>query len=151
MYSGSELTGDDEHSNEFGSSQVIGQRRRIKAQKKKKNSDSDDEPAKKYATKKFEPIRIDQNKARQHTKVVIEGLEMHFPYRNCYDAMQVYMSRIIKTLRRGHNALLESPTGTGKTAAILIAALAWIKANRTRDTPYQLIYTFRTISQGEQV
>ena len=137
MYSGSELTDDEENPNEFGSSQVIGQRRRIKASSKKKKSDSDDdEPVKKYTTKKFEPIRIDEIKARQYTKVVIEGHEMIFPYKNCYDAMQVYMSRIIRTLRRGHNALLESPTGTGKTAAILIAALNWIKANRKKDTPY---------------
>eukprot|EP00955_Chlamydomonas_euryale_P045827 353245-Chlamydomonas_euryale.AAC.5 len=43
------------------------------------------------------------------------------------------MSKVISALRDGENALLESPTGTGKTLCLLCATLAWRESLKVRQ------------------
>ncbi|XP_073396887.1 regulator of telomere elongation helicase 1 homolog isoform X3 [Physcomitrium patens] len=54
----------------------------------------------------------------------VAGISVQFPY-DAYDCQLVYMERVISSLQQGRNALLESPTGTGKTLCLLCATLAW--------------------------
>ncbi|XP_042057083.1 regulator of telomere elongation helicase 1 homolog isoform X1 [Salvia splendens] len=54
----------------------------------------------------------------------IRGINVDFPY-EAYDCQLVYMERVIESLQNKSNALLESPTGTGKTLCLLCATLAW--------------------------
>ncbi|KFK44187.1 hypothetical protein AALP_AA1G226000 [Arabis alpina] len=59
----------------------------------------------------------------------IGGLQVEFPYQP-YGTQLAFMSRVISTLDRaqrdGHcHALLESPTGTGKSLSLLCSVLAW--------------------------
>lgn len=81
------------------------------------------------------------------------------------------LGRIIKALQQSKNCLIESPTGTGKTATLLCAALAWqqkeIEQNRlsfmneNKDTANEttpnptpvshIFYCTRTHKQLEQV
>jgi hypothetical protein len=65
----------------------------------------------------------------------IRGLTVEFPY-DAYPCQLDYMEKVIETLQNERQfALLESPTGTGKTLCLLCASLAWLfeeKAQRER-------------------
>lgn len=58
------------------------------------------------------------------TTVELRGVSIHFPFRP-YKCQEDYMSKVLDALHHSENALLESPTGTGKTLCLLCAALAW--------------------------
>ncbi|KHN32605.1 regulator of telomere elongation helicase 1 homolog [Glycine soja] len=57
----------------------------------------------------------------------IRGIDVDFPY-EAYESQLVYMDKVIQSLQEKCNALLESPTGTGKTLCLLCATLAWRKS-----------------------
>eukprot|EP00301_Raphidiophrys_heterophryoidea_P002741 c11272_g1_i1.p1 GENE.c11272_g1_i1~~c11272_g1_i1.p1 ORF type:complete len:483 (-),score=132.00 c11272_g1_i1:1223-2644(-) len=95
------------------------------------------------------------------TSYVISGIEVEFPY-EAYPCQLRYMELVITALQKGQNALLESPTGTGKTLCLLCASLAWWKSytapltqGETHDLAYRtkprIIYASRTHSQLHQV
>mmetsp|Transcript_9336 Transcript_9336/g.15513 ORF Transcript_9336/g.15513 Transcript_9336/m.15513 type:complete len:1023 (-) Transcript_9336:43-3111(-) len=62
----------------------------------------------------------------------LSGVEVEFPY-EAYDCQLEYMQSVVNALEAGENALLESPTGTGKTLCLLCAALGW-RRHRQRLT-----------------
>ncbi|CAN6455799.1 unnamed protein product [Victoria cruziana] len=103
----------------------------------------------------------------------IRGVDVEFPF-DAYDCQLVYMESVIRSLQEGCNALLESPTGTGKTLCLLCASLAWRQSlscssthpavegksggntiNRPTESSERnlptIIYTSRTHSQLRQV
>lgn len=65
------------------------------------------------------------------TTIVINGIEIHFPFEP-YAVQRDYMKGVVDALQSGANALLESPTGTGKTLCLLCAALAWQRHEKGR-------------------
>mmetsp|Transcript_9477 Transcript_9477/g.21020 ORF Transcript_9477/g.21020 Transcript_9477/m.21020 type:complete len:1041 (-) Transcript_9477:86-3208(-) len=62
----------------------------------------------------------------------IQGVPVEFPY-EAYECQLAYMGSVVRALEAGSNALLESPTGTGKTLCLLCAALGW-RRDRERRT-----------------
>ena len=58
------------------------------------------------------------------TTVDIENIQIHFPFKP-YDVQTKYMASVIQALNKKEHALLESPTGTGKTLCLLCSTLAW--------------------------
>ncbi|CAM9777697.1 unnamed protein product [Sphacelaria rigidula] len=60
--------------------------------------------------------------------VDINGTPVAFPFKP-YDCQLTYMRGVLAALDGSTNALLESPTGTGKTLCLLCASLAWQQRN----------------------
>ena len=54
----------------------------------------------------------------------IAGYTVQFPHQ-AYGVQLGFMDKVLKTLSAQQNALLEAPTGSGKTLSLLCSALAW--------------------------
>ncbi|XP_020217515.1 Fanconi anemia group J protein homolog isoform X2 [Cajanus cajan] len=72
----------------------------------------------------------------------IGGLQVEFPYQP-YGSQFAFMGRVISTLdraqREGHcHALLESPTGTGKSLSLLCSSLAWQRQYKDKAKQHKL-------------
>jgi len=57
-------------------------------------------------------------------KLDIHNVEVDFP-KDPYPCQVDYMQKVLQAISNGQNALLESPTGTGKTLSLLCSTLAW--------------------------
>jgi hypothetical protein len=58
------------------------------------------------------------------------GHDVFFPDgKTPFSSQKVVISKALIALNKGQNALLESPTGTGKTLALLTSTLSWQKKN----------------------
>ncbi|XP_066394771.1 uncharacterized protein [Miscanthus floridulus] len=69
----------------------------------------------------------------------VGGVPVEFPYKP-YGTQLAFMGRVIATLDRARrqgrsHALLESPTGTGKSLSLLCSALAWQRHYPLRSPP----------------
>lgn len=56
--------------------------------------------------------------------VTISNVDVDFPF-SPYACQKDYMGHVLKALQLKQNAILESPTGTGKTLCLLCSVLAW--------------------------
>eukprot|EP00939_MAST-03C_sp_MAST-3C-sp1_P000728 g728.t1 len=88
-------------------------------------------------------------------RIAIDGLVVDFPYDSIYKEQRAYMEELKKILDQGAapgggHGLLEMPTGTGKTVALLSLILAYRKANRDKIGG-KLIYCTRTVPEMTQV
>ena len=90
---------------------------------------------------------------------LICGIGVDFP-KNAYECQLTFMKQVILALQSKQNALLESPTGTGKTLCLLCAVLSYqnmIKAKLLSQNPKGkqnypvVIYASRTHTQLSQV
>uniref|UniRef100_A0A5S6QV11 DNA 5'-3' helicase n=1 Tax=Trichuris muris TaxID=70415 RepID=A0A5S6QV11_TRIMR len=63
---------------------------------------------------------------------VVQGLKVTMPFQP-YPAQLAMMNRILQALNRRANCLIESPTGSGKSLALLCAALAWQRSCEGRS------------------
>ena len=117
-------------------------------------------------TTSINEIKIDFLKKKKQTKIIINGIEVYFPYPP-YECQLNYMTKgkilcnlVIEALNNKSIAALESPTGTGKTLCLLCSSLGWVNAKRKelmnsssdeKVNPPIIYYSTRTHSQISNV
>ena len=65
------------------------------------------------------------------TTYTIRGIPVSFPFEP-YQIQKDYMEKVIECLQNESNAILESPTGTGKTLSLLCSSLAWLTLKKAQ-------------------
>jgi len=61
----------------------------------------------------------------------IGGVDVCFPHQP-YGVQKVFMNQVVRAIDHEENALLEAPTGCGKTLSLLCGALAWQSAAKAK-------------------
>ncbi|KAL0227779.1 hypothetical protein RCL1_003922 [Eukaryota sp. TZLM3-RCL] len=86
--------------------------------------------------------------------ISVDGIETAFPYPNPYPTQLEFMKTVFHALTNSDNALLESPTGTGKSACLLASTLSFTRHyalhNPSADK-IRVIYASRTHTQLNQL
>jgi len=79
----------------------------------------------------------------------VDGLLVFFPYDYIYPEQFSYMLELKRSLDAAGHALLEMPSGTGKTVSLLSLIVAYMQAHPAQVT--KLVYCSRTIPEMEKV
>ncbi|KAK9086714.1 hypothetical protein Syun_029108 [Stephania yunnanensis] len=81
-------------------------------------------------------------------KFKLEDITVYFPYDHIYPEQYAYMVELKRALDAKGHCLLEMPTGTGKTIALLSLILSY-SLNRPHSPP-KLLYCTRTVHEMEK-
>ncbi|KAK3809038.1 MAG: helicase C-terminal domain-containing protein [Linnemannia elongata] len=83
-----------------------------------------------------EPSLSKSSPAANPTEFVTNGIRIKFPF-TPYKSQQDMMTKIVEALQTQENALLESPTGSGKSLALLCGVLAWLQNEKVRNDEHR--------------
>jgi DNA excision repair protein ERCC-2 len=73
-------------------------------------------------------------------KIIIDGLPVIFPYKLIFAEQEIYMRYLKKTLDAPGHAVLEMPTGTGKTVCLLSLLTAYLlNSTKYKRVPMMLL------------
>ncbi|WVZ16065.1 hypothetical protein V8G54_013631 [Vigna mungo] len=81
-------------------------------------------------------------------KFEIEDVTVYFPYDNIYPEQYSYMVELKRALDAKGHCLLEMPTGTGKTIALLSLITSYVLSKP--NSPLKLLYCTRTVHEMEK-
>lgn len=83
-------------------------------------------------------------------KIQIDEVPVYFPYEFVYPEQLKYMREVKRTLdNRGH-CLLEMPSGTGKTVALLSITVSYQMHMKTRNASFKIVYCSRTVPEVDK-
>ena len=96
------------------------------------------------------PCTVDANRTKCTRS--FHGVKVAFAFATPLQPQQNVMQRVVKAILKRETALLESPTGTGKTQALLSACLAAQRHLMLKGEKVgKIIYATRTIGQVKQL
>ncbi|CBZ53396.1 conserved hypothetical protein [Neospora caninum Liverpool] len=93
-------------------------------------------------------------RSRIKGREAIRGVDVLLHYSSTLTPQREVMAAVIQACQSEKHAIIESPTGTGKTAALLCATLAWQRDAQTEANSRnvgRIIYCTRTQKQASQV
>ncbi len=83
--------------------------------------------------------------------IKINGISVEMPYKP-YAAQIITISKLLTSFKNGESALIESPTGTGKSFSIICSILAYLKSQQGQSGQISKIFICsRTHSQINQL
>lgn len=83
--------------------------------------------------------------------VDIDGLQVVFPYPALYPEQFSYMRELKRALEYGGHALLEMPSGTGKTITLLSLITAFLSTRGADKGVRKFVYCTRTVEEMQKV
>lgn len=83
--------------------------------------------------------------------VNIDGLPVIFPYPTLYPEQLSYMKQLKRALESGGHALLEMPSGTGKTITLLSLITAYLTTSIADKSVRKFVYCTRTVEEMQKV
>ncbi|KAJ6847349.1 putative DNA repair helicase UVH6 [Iris pallida] len=83
-------------------------------------------------------------------KFQIEDVTVYFPYDHIYPEQYQYMLDLKRSLDAGGHCLLEMPTGTGKTIALLSLIVSYSLSSPAKKPIRKLLYCTRTVHEMEK-
>eukprot|EP01053_Blabericola_migrator_P003228 Blabericola_migrator_1__3227@NODE_194_length_11541_cov_124_962524_g167_i0_p2_GENE_NODE_194_length_11541_cov_124_962524_g167_i0NODE_194_length_11541_cov_124_962524_g167_i0_p2_ORF_typecomplete_len1193_score203_07Helicase_C_2/PF13307_6/9_8e47DEAD_2/PF06733_15/4e36ResIII/PF04851_15/8e06DEAD/PF00270_29/0_00014DEAD/PF00270_29/46DEAD/PF00270_29/2_5e03AAA_11/PF13086_6/9_8e06AAA_11/PF13086_6/3_2e03AAA_22/PF13401_6/7_3AAA_22/PF13401_6/1_4PhoH/PF02562_16/0_0076PhoH/PF02562_16/2_6e03AAA_30/PF13604_6/7_6DUF2 len=92
---------------------------------------------------------VPQEKPLEYHSLTFHNLPVSFPFEP-YECQTVYMNCVAEALLFKRNALLESPTGTGKTLCLLSVLLAWQNAIAQGKVPNPKVTAVSTAESVEK-
>ena len=88
----------------------------------------------------------------RHDAFFVDGLRIAWPFPEVMLPQRQMASHIVRGLRNSQHVVLESPTGTGKSAAILCSALAWQQEHSKKTSERtRILFATRPHSQVDQL
>ena len=108
------------------------------------------------STEISEPMEGDLPKLSLHPSFFVGGVKIGWPFPVVMKPQRQMAMHLITALKSSKHVVIESPTGTGKSAAILCSILAWQRYHAkmegtAAERPCKVIYCSRTHSQVAQM
>lgn len=82
--------------------------------------------------------------------IQVDGITIYFPYPNIYPEQLKYIRSVIQTIKSSGHALVEMPSGTGKTIALLSSTVSYLIYARTQNKPFKIVYCTRTVKEVDK-
>ncbi|KMV65916.1 Rad3-like DNA repair helicase [Encephalitozoon cuniculi EcunIII-L] len=83
-------------------------------------------------------------------KIHIDEVLVYFPYSSVYPEQLKYMREVKRSLDNKGHCLIEMPSGTGKTVALLSMTISYQLHMKSKNVHFKVVYCSRTVPEVEK-